>query len=100
MSEWHDLYSRVDWAWISKRRNKIILAEIGQDGPGFRSTHELDEDLIDRPQLLSTKVYVTYNIKEHIQGNDFITRYEILDSIVDEHNNLVLIAKSNTYETR
>lgn len=100
MSEWHDLYSRVDWAWISKRRSKIILAEVGQDGPGFCATHELDEEVLDRSQLISAKTYVRYNINEYAQGNNFITHYEILESIVDQYNNLVLIARSKAYEAR
>ncbi|MCM3394851.1 MULTISPECIES: hypothetical protein [Cytobacillus] len=78
----------IDWKFIHKHRNAVFLIS-----DGGKATHELD---VNKEVFANTDTYVSYNIKPDIYNKDmvkdFITKYHITERIVDQYNNLLLIA--------
>ncbi|MEC1725869.1 hypothetical protein P9E34_14215 [Schinkia azotoformans] len=87
--------NKIDWQYINKMRDTIIL--ISDEG---KTTHEIEG--VDKEVLLNSDIFITYNIKPDYYNKetvkDFITKYHIKQRIVDEYNNLILIADWETLD--
>lgn len=94
--DWKELYGKVDWKYCNNQSGKILLVEI--DDHNATASTELDEDVYSRDELLRVNSFVTYNINQYNDLNRFITKYEIIERVIDVKNNLILFVKKQTLD--
>ncbi|WP_068792830.1 hypothetical protein [Brevibacillus laterosporus] len=88
MNDWKNIYSKIEWLRLSKVKNKTFLYEIDSKSLSIREYENADRSL-----LISADSFVTHVINKY-NDTGFITKYHIIERILDENNNLVVIVES------
>lgn len=90
MEDWQQLYQKIDWIKFSKTENRTFLYEINFSDTGGVGEYEYEN--LDRAVLTSCDSFVTEVINKY-NNTGFISRYEIIDRILDKNNNLIVLVK-------
>jgi hypothetical protein len=82
------IYNCVDWAGISDHNNMNYLFIFD---PNTKCINQKEISKINRDELLRAENYVEYSIHK-LNHKGSVAIYTFLKRIIDQHNNLIIIA--------